>query len=149
MKRFWIKIYVMFCGGLILVLIALLTYTFYPELPNTPTSKLSLKRELGIDPSTVDAIYHAYSFPDFHGDDGHHFRFRYPSERWIASFKLRFQADRLQGRASGLAAQSLSWWDCNQSREVECYRLKGTGNAEEFLWVDKKRNLAYVNIYNW
>ena len=149
MKRIWIKIYMIFYGGLVSALIALLSYSFYPELPNTPTSKSSLKTELGIDPSTVDAIYHAYSLPDFHGDDGHHFRFRYPSERWIDSFKLRFQADRLQGGANGLSPQSLSWWDWNRCREVECYRLKGTGNAEEFLWIDKKRKLAYVNIYNW
>lgn len=149
MKRFWIAIYVTFCGGLFLAFMAYLACSIYPEFPNTPTSKSCLKNELGIDPSTVDAIYHDYSFPDFHGDDGHYFRFRYPSEQWIDSFKSKFEAERLQDIAGGLAPQSLRWWDWRSCREVECYRLKGTGNAEEFLWIDTEKKLAYVNFFNW
>ena len=149
MRRFWIAIYVTFYGGLVLALLAFLAYSIYPEFPNTPTSKSSLQKELGIEPSTVDAIYHDYSLPNFHGDDGHYFRFHYPNEQWIASFKSRFEAERLENVAGGLAPQSLRWWDWSRCREVECYRLKGTGNMEEFLWIDPEKRLAYVNLYNW
>lgn len=149
MKRFWITIYVTFCSGLVLALVAFVAFAIYPEFPNTPTAKSSLKKELGIDPLTVDAIYHDYSFPDFHGDDAHYFRFRYPSEQWVQAFKSRFQAERLQEVTGGLAPQSIGWWDWRHCRKIECYRLKGTGNAEELLWVDKENKLAYVNIYNW
>lgn len=149
MIRLWNIIYVTFCGGLVLALVVFLASAIYPEFPNTPTSKSSLKKELGIDPSTVDSVYHDYSFPDFHGDAGHYFRFRYPSERWVESFKSRFQAERLQEVTGGLARQNLGWWDWRQCREIECYRMKGTGNAKELLWVDKEKKLVYVNIYNW
>ena len=149
MKRLWIAIYVVFCGCLALAVTVFLVYSIYPEFPNTPTSKSSLKKELGIDPSTVEAIYHDYSFPDFHGDDGHYFRFHYPSEQWIGAFKSRFEAERLENVAGGLGPQSLRWWDWSLCSEVECYRLKGTGNAEELLWINTKKRLAYVNIYNW
>jgi len=149
MKRLWITFYVIFCGGLVFALVVMLVVTLYPEFPNTPTAKHSLAKQLGIEASNVQDIYHDYSFPDFHGDDGHYFRFRYPDNKWIGDFKTRYEAVRLDHLAGGLGPQNLRWWDWNQSRTVECYRLNGTGYAEGFLWVDTERNLAYINIYNW
>ena len=149
MKRLWIILYVTFCGGLVLTLVVLLVGAIYPEIPNTPTSKHALEKQLGIDASIVEDIYHDYSFPDFHGDDGHYFRFRYPSDQWIGEFKSRYEAERLQHVAGGLSPQSLRWWDWNRCSGVESYRLKGAGYAEAFLWVDTNKRLAYINIYNW
>ena len=149
MKRLWIAFYVTFCGGLVLAFVALLISTVYPEFPNTPTSKRFLEKKLGIDASSVNEIYHDYSFPDFHGDDGHYFRFRYPSDEWIGEFKSKHEAELLEHIAGGLGPQSLRWWDWNRCSGVESYRLNGTGFAGEFLWVDTNKKLAYINIYNW
>jgi hypothetical protein len=149
MKRLWIILYVTFCGCLVLALVAMLVRVIYPEFPNTPTSKHSLHKQLGIEVSTVEDIYHDYSFPDFHGDDGHYFRFRYPNAKWIEEFKSRYDAVRLEKIAGGLGPQNLRWWDWNKCSAVESYRLNGTGYSGEFLWVDTDRRLAYINIYNW
>jgi len=149
MKRLWITLYVAFCGSLVLALVAMLVVTFYPEFPNTPTAKRSLTKQLGIEASTVEDIYHDYSYPDFHGDDGHFFRLHYPNDKWIEEFKAQYDAVRLEHIAGGLGPQNLRWWDWNKSSTVECYRLNGTGYADGFLWVDTPKRLAYINIYNW
>jgi hypothetical protein len=144
------KFLLIFAGTSIALLLAIpIAVHFYREIPNTPDGKMALQRVTGINPTEVSWIYYDYCLPDFHGDDGHYFRFNYPDKEWMDRFISSQKAEKQNVFYSGLVPQNKSWWDVVSYQEfLECYKISGSGYMEQYLWVNSRSKLAYINYYD-